>query len=274
MIETTKEQLKYWYIEENLSGKEIAEKLGCCKTWAVKLLKKYNLVEQKSKEDRKRHTFENVAKTNLEKYGSISPLGNEGIKQKSKQTCLKKYGSEHISHSTVIREKIRKTNLEKYGSETPFGNKKIQKKIAEKFSTGKPQQKCNETKRANGTFNTSEDEEQAYHMLVEKFGYTDVFRQHKTKEYPFPCDFYIKSLNLYLEYQGSWVHGGEIYNPSKIEHQKEVNRWQSKGTEYFDYAIKVWTERDPEKRRVAKENHLSWIEFFNLEDLEQWLSHS
>ena len=52
------------------------------------------------------------------------------IKDKTKQTCLNKYGVEYISQLDEIKEKKKKTNLEKYGVEYYFQTE--DKKIKEK----------------------------------------------------------------------------------------------------------------------------------------------
>lgn len=44
-------------------------------------------------------------------------LNNECVKNKRKETCLKRYGVENTSQSEEIKNKIKKTNLEKYGFE-------------------------------------------------------------------------------------------------------------------------------------------------------------
>ena len=48
--------------------------------------------------------FEKAKKTNKIKYGCISPLTNADVKEKSKQTMIKKYGVDNISKVDFIRE--------------------------------------------------------------------------------------------------------------------------------------------------------------------------
>lgn len=55
--------------------------------------------------------------------------------------------------------------------------------------------------------NTSKSEEMSYVLLVERFGANDILRQYKSEEYPFACDFYIKSRNIYIECNYCWTHG-------------------------------------------------------------------
>ena len=60
--------------------------------------------------------------------------------------------------------------------------------------------KSDNTKRIKCTFNTSKPEEKGYKLLYNKFGFCNVKRQYRTKLYPFACDFYIKSLDTYIEF--------------------------------------------------------------------------
>ena len=63
------------------------------------------------------------------------------------------------------------------------------------------------TKRKNGTFNSSKPEDMSYVLLCEVFGKDDIERQHKDDRYPFLCDFYVKSKDLYIECNYHWTHG-------------------------------------------------------------------
>ena len=74
-------------------------------------------------------TKEKTKQTCLKKYGTISPGQNEEIKQKSKQTCLKKYGTEYSFQSSVVREKTKNTCLKKYGVDSASKSSIIQDKI-------------------------------------------------------------------------------------------------------------------------------------------------
>ncbi len=58
---------------------------------------------------------------------------NQEVKNKSKNTCIKKYGGPAPIHSCHIREKIRKTNLIKYGTENVLQHGIIRDKIKKIF---------------------------------------------------------------------------------------------------------------------------------------------
>lgn len=130
-------------------------------------------------------------------------------------------------------------------------------------------QKKYDTMKVNGTCGTSEPEEKTAILLSEKF--PDTKRQFRSKEYPFNCDFYIPSLNLYIEFNGHWTHGLEPYDPNNPEHIKILNFWKSKNTDFYRSAIHTWTIRDPLKVKTAKENNLNFKVFWTLEEVQEWL---
>lgn len=70
-------------------------------------------------------------RTNIDKYGSISPSGNSEIQKKMKKTSLERYGEEHPQRSDIVKEKMRKTNLERRGVEYSFQDPLVQEKYKE-----------------------------------------------------------------------------------------------------------------------------------------------
>ncbi|MGZ8924252.1 MAG: DUF7487 domain-containing protein [Nitrososphaeraceae archaeon] len=101
--------------------------------------------------------------TNLERYGSVSSLGNENIKKKAKQTWLIRHGVDNPTKNPVIakkvserlkgthnlegneiREKTKQTCLNKYGVDNPFKypdfQDKIRKKVFEVYKVLYPMQ--------------------------------------------------------------------------------------------------------------------------------------
>jgi hypothetical protein len=136
--------------------------------------------------------------------------------------------------------------------------------------------KRNNTMRKNGTLYTklSIEERTCYKMLKEVF--PDAISQYRDKErYPYYCDFYIPSLDMFIEYQGFWTHGTPPYHcafdPLNENHIKMVNKWRNKGSYFYDTAIYVWTELDVKKRETARKNNLNFIELWNIVDFKKWL---
>ena len=78
----------------------------------------------------------------------------------------------------------------------------------------------------NGTINSSKTENQSFILLKQK--YSDVIHQYKDQErYPFTCDFYIPSLDLFIECQYGQFHNFKPYLNTK-EDKKEIELLKQK----------------------------------------------
>ena len=241
-------------------------------------LKRYGVNNTFKRKDIK----EKMIKNNLEKYGKKYIVETEEFKEKSKQTMLNKYGFEHALQNKDFKEKFKQTSLEKYGVEYPIQSKEIQNKIKqtclEKYGVEYPiqskeiQNKMYQTKKERGTFNTSKPEEDIHQFLLDMYPDFTIKRQYsEDKRYPFACDFYIKELDFFIELQGSWTHGKEPYDNINIP-----KNWteKAKTSEYYKNAVKVYTQKDPEKRKAALENNLNYLEIWYSDLLlgPEWIS--
>ena len=206
--------------------------------------------------------------TNNEKYGADFASQTNIVKEKAIQTNLKKYGADFYSQSETYKEtlpkilnKTKETNLKKYGADFYSQSETYKETLPE------IQKKIYKTKKQNNSFNTSEPELKLLKLLQDKFGFDDVLYQYQSKQYPFACDFYIKSLDLYIELQGTWLHGSEPFDATNVEHQQKLNEWQQKSqtSQFYRNAIDVWTVRDPLKRLTAINNGIKLIEVFDSE---------
>lgn len=88
-----KEWLQENYIDKKLSTYDISKLCYINRTTVLYWLKKFNIKIRSPKEAIK--------------------LNFKEIKEKRKQTCLKKYGTEYISQNKEIKEKVKKTNIKK-----------------------------------------------------------------------------------------------------------------------------------------------------------------
>ena len=131
--------------------------------------------------------------------------------------------------------------------------------------------KAHETKKKNGSYGKSKEEEKLYKWLKQFYGKEDVERQYRSDVYPFPCDFYIKSKDLYIEYQGSWTHGNRPFLGKSVrsargrQEQELLALWQNKDTKYYKAAINTWTKTDPKKRKTARKNSLNFLEIWGCD---------
>lgn len=195
-------------------------------------------ITKRSKEEEFRLKTEKTKKSNLEKYGVESYTETEEFKQKSKATMLARYGE---SSYTKTKEYLNKEY---------------------------------KTKKRNKSFHTSSDEDIFYKSLLTIFNQEDVFRQYKDDRYPFACDFYIKSIDTFIELNLHWTHGFHLFNKDNIEDITKLNIWKQKAikSNFYKSAIKVWTIKDPLKQKTAKDNNLNYFVAYISEDIPKILS--
>ena len=300
------------------------------------LLKEFNIPEHTSKVYFKLRE-EHIQKTLKEKYGNniTSTLQLSEVKDKIKETSLKKYGQESFTQTEEYRVKSRQTNLERYGVENimyredlknkclnsqkehfggiGFASKEIANKIkAEvrvKFGVDNPMQsseikekikldclnkfgvasysktkefldKVYATKKNNNTFNTSKSEQLFKTKAEQIFGTNNVIKEYNTKvyeqsnRYPFNCDFYIKSLDLFIELNINFTHGKHPFDRLNKNDIAILNKWKDKanvGHKYYNNAINTWTIRDPLKLKTAKNNNLNYLVFYKEDEALAWL---
>lgn len=225
--------------------------------------------------------------TCIKKYGENNPFKVEQFKQKAIKTLNEKYGVTNASKCESIQQKKVNTLQGHYGVDNAFKCPKIQEKTKQyymdNFNVNNPmqikeiQRKAFETKKKNNSFGTSKAEKLIFDKLLNLF--PDTVTQYSTDIYPYPCDFYIPCLDLFIEYQGFMTHGSEPFDATNIEHQQILQEWKEKCLEtnfkgikkiMYENAIKVWTITDPHKRQIVKENNLNWLEFFTLEEFNAW----
>lgn len=129
------------------------------------------------------------------------------------------------------------------------------------------------THKKNGTFNTSKPEEEAFENFYSLFG-NNVIRQYLDRErYPFHCDFYIKTLDVFIELNYHWTHGGCQYDSNNENHLKKLSELESKsdGKNFYYEAIYVWTDLDVRKRNIAKENNLKYYPIYDKKQFNDLL---
>ena len=208
-----------------------------------------------------------IKKTVENKYGVKCILSLEKNKEKAKNAIITKYGTNCTFNVPEIRDKANKNRTKWRESSDYIETRKAMT------------ERCWETKKRNNTCNTSKAEETIFGMLSNKF--KDVKRNYKCDLYPFHCDFYIVDLDVYIEYQGSWVHGKKPYDENDFDCITLLKKWKVKSLEinykkepknYYRNAIHVWTVSDPLKRKVAKDNNLNWKEFWNIQEVKDWIT--
>lgn len=244
--------LERYYVKENHSIEETAEHFNMSLSGIKFLIRKYDL--HKSEELR----IEKIKNTIVQKYGVEHPLELEAFKNKARNTLLERYGVDNFLKSEIYKENC----IKKYGVNHGFKSKEVL-------------EKCYATKTKNNTWNSSNPEILFYNKLVETYGNEDVIRQYREERYPYACDFYVKSQDLFIELNLMWTHGGHLFNENSVSDLKKLNIWKEKAktSEYYKNAIENWTIRDVEKNNVAIKNKLNYIVYYSEEEAKNAVFH-
>lgn len=192
---------------------------------------------------------------------------NQEVLGKISKTCEERYGGLGLS-SPILKEKIENTNVKKYGVKNIYARHDIKTKSHSLESL----EKVRKTKERNKTFNTSKPEQKLESELRKLF--PDLKVQYKSDVYPFVCDFYIPSLDLYIEYNGTWTHGGCFYDENNEDNRNTLEKWKNKSehSRFYQNAIETWTKRDVLKLNTAIKNNLNYIAWFNKEQAYDWIN--
>ena len=224
--------------------------------------------------------YQKISQTCINKFGVDSPLKNKEVRKKIKQTNIQKYGVDNLFKNDIIKEKIKQTNIQKYGVDNPLKNKEIREKIKQtniqKYGVDNPLKNKEIWKKSQDNRQISSKsklENNFLNYLKLKYESDDIITQYKSKEYPYYCDFYIKSINLYIEIQGHWTHNDHPFDINNLNDQQIMNIWRTKSLsdKYYKNALNTWTIKDVEKRNTAIQNNLNYLEIFGKTDLNKYI---
>lgn len=213
----------------------------------------------------------------LEKYGVDNPFKLDEFQVAAAETRKEKYGTPNYTQSDdykqsadAIQAKIAETNLRFYGvthpNKLPFMRQHLS--MLAKQNSPMVSNKIYETKRQNGTFNTSSVEEH-----VKDFsGFESQY--NKDARYPYLCDFYDRNRDLFIEVNASWTHGHHWYNAE--EDADICKKWKAKtrDSKYYANALEVFTKRDVTKRNTARANNLNYVTLWDSDgmDADLWFA--
>lgn len=183
-------------------------------------------------------------------------------------TTLKKYHQELSPEEKEKKNQKRLTTRENWSQEEKELYCQRMSQSAKKHRASAPPEywentlkKSFETKRKNHTFNTSKPEEKMYQELCKQYGEEDVFRNYRDDErYPFACDFYIKSLDKFIELNACWTHGGRPFDENDPSCLEQLHKWEKKAeqSEFYRNTIHTWTVSDVRKIETTRINNLNY----------------
>lgn len=264
------EEIKEYF--QTHSRKDTAKHFGITEQNLKDLMKKYNF----------HHTMQQKslvrAKTCQQLYGvdcvfqradvrehCSDPEAIKKMVNTQKANNKAKYGVEYQWQRQEVKDKVAKTNLQNWGNEKGWQTTEEGKQFLSNLHSSKEYQaKEIETKRKNKSFNTSKPEITYKKLLEDIFGANNIVYQYKTDKYPFVADFYIKSLDLYVELNFHWTHGPHPFNKNALEDITLLNKWKEKAkiSNFYKIAIDTWTIRDTKKLQYAINNHLNYLAIY------------
>ena len=234
------------YLNGNIDIKEVKKRIGIDESWSSEKTFKYLGISDEFKKIQNKRRGLSAKKTNIEKCG-IANGHTEEVKEKIKQTSLAKYGTDHPWQAEEIKLKIEQTNLINHSS---------------KHWTNR--EKAFETTKKNGMYRTKL-EDRYLNRLKEK--YPDIIQHYVSEKYPFECDFYIPSLDLYIELNVFYLHGEHFFDENNPKDIEKFNYWKSK-----NISTEVWTIKDIIKRDFAIRNKLNYLVLWSEQELIDFIN--
>lgn len=146
LYDISKEDLRHYYIEENLTVDDVAQIFGCSCGVINDRINEYGLAKPRElinaaieRTNMAKYGVKTTAvlpevvekriATNLERYGVENPVATEEVRAKIKNVCLEKYGAECSLSNPVVRAKAKETLERKYhcenGSQTHLSEESI-----------------------------------------------------------------------------------------------------------------------------------------------------
>jgi len=117
--------------------------------------------------------------------------------------------------------------------------------------------------------NSSNEENNLSSLLKNSF---NIIKRNynKDKRYPFLCDFYIPSEDLFIEYNGWWMHGREWYDGRKTISRNRIKEWSKKDSPQYKNSIETYAVKDVFKRQTARQNKLNYVVLWDTKDIDKW----
>ena len=238
----------------------IIENHGGVETASSEIAKKIAATKEKRYGDSTFTNREKCKQTVQERYGVDNVYASSEVLEKKKQSYIEHYGVDNPMKSKEVREKGKSTMLSRYGYDN-YGksNKSRQYLGSEEFKA-----KRRRTLHEHGTYGKSQSEDRCYDLLQSIF--PNAVHHYTSNVYPFECDMYVSELDLYVECNFFWTHGGHFFDSNNPEDIKILEEWKAKHTKFFDIAIHVWTESDLKKLEIAHKNTLNYLVCWSEEE--------
>lgn len=221
--------------------------------------------------------------TNLDRRSVPWPMMSRDCVLKSKATQLALYGETNYAKTRECIERRRMTNLAVRGVDNPMRDPGVRERhdatmlartgYAHALQSPDTFRVMVEGMRERGSLRFTGAEDSLYQKLVAVFGDADVFRQYGSSVYPYPCDFYVQSRDMYIELNGFATHNNHWFGSCSTD-EACVLAAQRVGTSVCQYGDRTWTVKDVEKRACATRASLNYIVFWAADgrDADLWFA--
>lgn len=251
--------------------------------YSKKLSEGHKIAWKRKTQDEKKEIGNKISK-------ALNTICNNGLTVsqnaiiKGSKTYQQKTGYTNASFNPEIKNKISKANKENFKERFELAKNTMNERYGGWYTSSEKHkelwknkdfkdkflEKQYIAKKNNNSFNSSNPEDESFLKLKQKF--PDIVHHYKDERYPFNCDFYIPSKDLFIELNFHWTHGKVIFNKDNPEHIKRLEEWKIKGSKYFLNAIETWTKRDPLKLETFKKNKLNYKIFYEENQFNDWLN--
>ena len=232
-----------------------------------------------------------MCETSVTVNGGVG-LANKQVLAKAKSTNIERYGVENVMQNDEIKERLAVANIAIYGGKSPFSSNEIQAKaINSKLAKMRSELEVflKDEIIGESVFSQSPAEKIVFCELVSRFGKADVYHQYGIHpydaRYPFSCDFYIKSLDLFIEINLHYSHGGHWFDCGSQDDLNRKNQLLNSDSRNSRISVDTWCNKDVIKRNTAKASGIKYLVFWdnsysqvnktripNLKDFYKWFS--
>ena len=183
-------------------------------------------------------------------------------------TCEREYGHACYLQSEEGKAKTVASSRERFGADSFMVSDERMRREPEM------QAKRDETRKKNGTYATSQPEIDLGARLVERFGESDVKTQYKDSRYPWKCDFYIVSRDLFIELNACQYHNGHWYDASDSRDREVLDEFKNSSSKQDKSTVCIWSGLDVKKRERARAEKLNYVTFWaeDLSDANVWFA--
>lgn len=233
--------------------------------------KRWKTLEEKTGNKNYRN-LEQGRKTLFENHGVIHNSKIPGFSEQVKYTKFLNHGDENYNNINAIKNTIHQRYNVSWNSQTESWKLKM------KLNKNKRVQKCYESYKKNSSFKSvSKPELRTFYKLLTKFNDT-IHTYRDNDRYPFNCDFYIPSKDLFIECHYGLFHNFKPFDTTNKEHLEELDKLRklaeekrkTKKLNRYDGIIYSWTILDPKKLKTFQDNHLNYKIFYTEKEFDEW----